>query len=296
MQRREMDSRGVAIMIALSLLFGFNQVSIKIVNVGFNPVLAAGLRSLIALACVLAWMRWRGVVLTAPRATWPVGLAMGACFGLEFCLIYLSLDYTTVTRSTVMLYTMPVWLAIAAHFLLPGERITLLKAVGLALAFGGVVLAMFDQGSVPEGRVTLPGDLLALGGALGWAAVAFTARKAGARGVGPYMQLVWMVAVSAPLLMLAAPLFGELVRAPGVLSVGGLVFQGVIVVAAGFLIWFFMLATYPASSVASFSFLSPILGLLLGWGLLGEPLGWGLALAGGLVAAGLVLINWPRRA
>jgi len=296
MQRRPMDAPGTLIMIALSVLFGFNQVSIKIVNAGFNPVLAAGLRSVIALACVLVWMRWRGIALTAPRATWPIGLAMGGCFALEFCLIYLSLDYTTVTRSTVMLYTMPVWLAIAAHFLLPGERITPAKAAGLALAFGGVALAMVDQGSVPEGRVTLPGDLLALGGALGWAAVAFVARKAGARGIGPYMQLVWMVAISAPLLMLAAPAFGDLIRAPDILSVTGLLFQGVIVVAAGFLIWFFMLATYPASSVASFSFLSPILGLLLGWGVLGEPLGWGLAVAGGLVAGGLVLINWPARA
>jgi drug/metabolite transporter (DMT)-like permease len=36
---------------------------------------------------------------------------------------------------------MPIWLALAAHVLIPGERLTRLKSIGLALAFAGVVVA-----------------------------------------------------------------------------------------------------------------------------------------------------------
>jgi drug/metabolite transporter (DMT)-like permease len=294
MQRQGMDAGGAAVMIALSVLFGFNQVTIKLVNDGFNPVLAAGLRSVIALACVLVWMRLRGLPLRpAPGAVGP-GLALGVLFGVEFLCIYLSLDHTTVTRSTVLLYSMPVWLALAAHWLIPGERITRLKAAGLALAFGGMAGAMVDRGSLPDGAPTLLGDLLALGGALGWAAVALTARVAGRRGMGPEQQLLWMVAGSAVLLLPVSPLFGPGLRDVGALSMSLLLFQGVIVVAVGFLTWFWMLARYPAASVASFAFLSPILGLALGWAILAEPVSPLLLLAGGMVAAGLVLINWPR--
>lgn len=296
MQRQGMDAGGAAVMIALSVLFGFNQVTIKLVNDGFNPVLAAGLRSVIALACVLVWMRLRGLSLRpAPGALGP-GLALGLLFGVEFLCIYLSLDHTTVTRSTVLLYSMPVWLALAAHWLIPGERITALKAAGLALAFGGMAGAMVDRGSLPGGVPTLTGDLLALGGALGWAAVALTARVAGRRGMGPEQQLLWMVAGSAVLLVAVSPLFGPALRDVGALPVSLLLFQGVVVVAVGFLTWFWMLSRYPAASVASFAFLSPILGLALGWAVLSEPVSPLLLAAGAMVATGLVLINWPRRA
>jgi drug/metabolite transporter (DMT)-like permease len=67
----------------------------------------------------------------------------------------------------------------------------------------------------------------------------------------------------------------------------------VAVVSAGFLFWFWLLTIYPASSVASFAFLSPIFGVGLGWLLLGEPVGPGILVALVLVCAGLVLINRP---
>lgn len=295
-RRAGMDLTGASILVALAVLFGFNQVSIKVVNGGFNPVLAAGLRSALALICVVVWMRWRGIPLRPAPGTLGLGVALGVIFAVEFLCIYLSLDFTTVTRATVILYSMPVWLALAAHWLIPGERITVIKALGLALAFGGMAGAMLDRGSLPDGQSTLVGDLLSLGGALSWAAVALVARHAGARGMTPEQQLVWMVAVSAVVLVLAAPLFGPLLRDVTALEVAALIFQGVLVVAVGFVVWFWMLATYPPSGVASFSFLSPVLALYLGWALLGEPVSPGLLGAGALVAVGLVLINWPRRA
>ncbi len=67
-----------------------------------------------------------------------------------------------------------------------------------------------------------------------------------------------------------------------------------LVAGAGFLFWIWLLSIYPASSVASFSFLSPIFGILLGWLLLGEHAGVSIFAAGALVAAGILLINRPK--
>ncbi|MFN3936303.1 MAG: DMT family transporter [Gemmobacter sp.] len=294
-RRDRIDGIGLAALIALSLLFGLNQVTIKLVNAGFNPVFAAAVRSAIAVLAVAGWMAWRRIPFASPPRSLGLGILMGAIFAAEFVCIYLSLDLTTVTRASVILYSMPVWFALGAHLFLPGERLTAQKSAGLALAFAGMALAFWDRGSQPGGAPTLGGDLLALGGALGWAAVALVARVAGGRGMSPEVQLLWMVAGSMPLLFLAAPAFGPLLRSPGSFEMALLLFQGLVIVAVGFLAWFWLLATYPPQGVASFAFLSPILGLALGWALLGEPVGPVLLVAGALVAAGLVMVNRPDR-
>lgn len=289
-----MDAAGAVALIGLALLFAGNQVSIKIVNGGFQPIVGAAIRSAIAAACVAAFMAAAGRSFRIAPGTVALGLAVGAAFAAEFVCLYLALDLTTVTRATVFMYSMPVWLALAAHRLYPAERITPLRAAGLALALGGVALAMADRGGGAAAAPIL-GDVLALMGAVGWAAVAILARAQGARGVSPEMQLLWMLVVSTPLLALAAPLFGPFLRDPGALEWGVLVFQSVVIVAAGFLAWFWLLARYPSGAVASFSFLSPVFGIALGWAILGEPVGPSLLAAGAAVAGGLVLINWPAR-
>jgi drug/metabolite transporter (DMT)-like permease len=62
-------------------------------------------------------------------------------------------------------------------------------------------------------------------------------------------------------------------------------------VAGGFIGWLWLLSVYPASTVASFSFLTPVLALFLGWMFLDESLTPALLAAAALVGAGIVLIN-----
>ncbi|MGB8623835.1 MAG: DMT family transporter, partial [Paracoccaceae bacterium] len=139
MERKDhIDTFGVVALIAFSALLGFNQVVIKVVNGGLQPVFFAGIRSLGAVVCIWAWMRFRGRKVTVAPGTLGAGILIGLCFSAEFLCLFLALDRTTVTRSSVIFYSMPLWLTLAAHFLLPGERITPRKALGLALAFAGV--------------------------------------------------------------------------------------------------------------------------------------------------------------
>lgn len=293
MERKEgIDSFGAAALVGFALLFALNQVSIKVTNGGFQPVFLAALRSAIAIPCILGWMRFRGLSARPASGTWGAGLLIGCVFSAEFLFLYLALDHTTVARSSVIFYSMPVWLALAAHFLLPGERLTPFKATGLALAFAGVAWAILDR-KTASGEASLTGDLFALGAALGWGGIALCARLTALSRVRPEMQLLWQVAVSLPLLMLAAPLFGPLTRDPGALHVTGLLFQAVVVVTFGFIGWLALLQRYPASSVASFSFLTPVIGVALGWALLGEEVSPTVLSALALVTLGLVLINRP---
>jgi drug/metabolite transporter (DMT)-like permease len=109
--------------------------------------------------------------------------------------------------------------------------------------------------------------------------------------VSPEMQLAWMLLISGPILLIASLFFGELVRDFQMLHLWGLFFQSIVVVTGGFLFWLWLVSVYPASSVASFSFLSPIFTIFFGWLLLDETLDLSFILASFLVVFGLVCIN-----
>jgi len=292
MQRKDrIDGFGAGALLAVMLLLAFNQVIVKVVNEGLQPVFFAGLRSALAVPFVGGWLWLRGQPPRLTRATAGAGVLIGTVFAAEFLCLFLALDLTTVSRASIIFYSMPVWMALMAHFGLAGERLTRLRVVGLALAFTGTVVAILDQSGAATGQASLAGDMFALGGAVGWAGTAFIARRPVMAAVGPQMQLFWMVLVSAPILLLAAPLFGPLIRDLQPVHLFWLVFQAGVVVTGGFMSWLWLLSIYPAATVASFSFLTPIFGLTLGWLLLNEPVSAQVLVAAALVAVGIILIN-----
>lgn len=287
-----MDAVGAAALIAFALHLAFNQVVIKVTNGGFGPVFSAGIRSAGAVIVLALWMWWRGIPLLVPRAAVASGLLSGCLFSLEFTMLFSALDFTTVSRASVIFYSMPVWLALASHFLLPDDAMTRSKAVGLFLAMCGVALALLDRS---DATASLMGDLMALTAAVCWAAMVLCLKATPLKSVPPANQLMFQVLISAPILLLVAALTGDLMRNPQLIHYAGMAFQIVAVASLGFLAWFWLMTIYPASAVASFSFLSPIFAVLLGWLLLDEHVGWQVWIALGLVSAGIYLINRKPR-
>jgi drug/metabolite transporter (DMT)-like permease len=291
-RKPNMDAFGAVALTAFALHLAFNQVVIKVTSGGFSPVFAAGLRSAGAVLVLLLWMYLRNVSFRIPRRALPWAVVSGLLFAFEFMCLFTALDLTTVSRSSVIFYSMPLWLALASTVLLPDERLTARKAVGLALAVCGVVVALAERGG---GQVSWAGDLLALVSALCWAGIALLVRVTPLADVPPEQQLISQVAVSAPILLLLAPLFGPMLREVEAIHIAGLAFQIVAVASLGFLAWFWLMKRYPANSVASFSFISPVASVLLGWLLLNEQIAPSIWVALALVAGGITLINRKPR-
>ena len=291
-KKTQIDAFGATALASFALLLAFNQVVIKVTNGGLQPVFFAGLRSAGAVLCIYLWMRWRGIPLQWTAGTRLAGVITGVVFGFEFLCLFIALDLTTVGRSGVIFYSMPLWMALIGHFVLPDDRITGRKILGLCFAFAGVAFAILTR---DQGVGSIWGDLAALGAAIGWAVTALMAKASPLSRVRPEMQLMWQVLISAPILLIASLFFGDLIRDLAPIHIAGLAFQIVIVVSAGFIFWLWLLSIYPASGVASFSFLSPVLSVGLGWLLLGEEVGPELIVALILVCIGIVLINRAPR-
>lgn len=290
--RRPLDMPGFWLLLALSLIFGANNVLIKLGNDGLQPVFFAAMRSVVAVAALAGWMVWRGIRFRFDM--WRPGLLIGLAFATEFFFLFIALDKTTVVRASIIFYAMPLWLAVAAHFLFPGERLTLTRAAGFLMGFAAVALVMGAQfsgdGMAEDGSLT--GDFAALLAGMCWALIVLCARLTRLQSVQPETQLFWQLLVSAPILMALAPLYGgALVRDFDGFQLAIFLIHTLGAVTAGFVLWFWLLLRYPASSVASFSFITPVLSALLGWLALGEAVSVMTPVALALLVGGLVLIN-----
>jgi drug/metabolite transporter (DMT)-like permease len=225
-----------------------------------------------------------------------VGIAAGAMFAGEFALIYWALVYTDVARGIIVLYTTPFFVALGAHFFVPGERMHRRQVTGLFCAFMGVVVAFSDGLTLPT-YDALVGDTMMLGGAALWGATTVLVKASKLSRIDPAKTLAYQLAVSGAALLVLAPLAGE----PGIfdptpLVVASLLFQIVIVASFSYLAWFAMIRVYPASTMHAFTFLTPLFSLIFGGWLLGERVSAALVVSLGLVAAGIWLVNRPRPA
>lgn len=284
------DTFGVILLIILSALMGVNQVFVKIINVGLHPVFQAGLRSACSFIPVLCYALIMKKQLTIRDGSFWPGMLAGVFFGTEFLLLFQGLDYTTVSRASIFFYTMPFWTAIGAHFLIPGERLTVIRVTGLLLAICGVVLALFNKQS-SAGAQAIVGDLFCLLAATLWSGIVIVTRTTRMSKSCPEMQLLYQLAVSSIILLIVAPTFGDMVRDLNFTIIILFSIQVLVIGCFGFLAWFWVLSIYPASNMASFSFLSPVFGVIFGWLILDETIDKTIIIALVLVSLGVILIN-----
>jgi drug/metabolite transporter (DMT)-like permease len=292
--RKPLDAGAFALMVLLTALWGFQQVTIKLAAADVSVVMQAALRSIIATALLLAWARLRGIALFGRDGTlWP-GIAAGLLFAAEFVFIYAGLAHTSASRLIVFVYLTPPLTALGLHWFVPGERLAARQWLGVLVAFAGVALA-FGEGFLASHADTLRGDLFGIIAAFLWAATTVLVRATRLSNAPAAKTLFYQLAISALALPLASWLMGE----PGVMrlspiALGALAFQGVVVAFASYLAWFWLLTRYYAARLAVFSFLAPMFGVLFGVTLLGEPMSPYFAGAALLIGAGIVLVNLRR--
>lgn len=286
----------IAIMVLLCVFWGFNQVAIKLVNAGISPVLQAGIRSIGSLLLLWLWSARRGTPLFRRDGTFWVGLLVGVMFAGEFVPLYWGLVFAGASRAVLFLYTAPFFVALGAHFFVPGERLRRLQVSGLVCAFVGVAIAIGDGFALPQSNEFL-GDLLVLTAGFFWGATTVVVKASRLARISPSKTLFYQLAVSALVLPLVSWSFGE----PGVIALtplvlGLLAFQIVVISFVSYLTWFWFMTKYPASTLSAFSLLTPIFGLAAGGLILDEPITPALLLAALLVAGGIYLVNRSRPA
>jgi drug/metabolite transporter (DMT)-like permease len=292
---RPLDAFAAAVMVILCLSWGFNQVAAKFAIEEIPPMMQAALRGIGATVIVLAWARARRIRLLLRDGTLVAGLAAGALFSVEFILLYRGLLFTTATRAVLFLYTAPFFVVIGSRIFLPADRFHWSQWTGLALSFVGIVLAFGVPTPSADPHQAL-GDLLILGGAIGWAATTVLIKSSPSLNrASAEKVMLYQLLISLPVFAICIPLFGErMEHVPSWPALAALIYQTVWVVSVTFVIWFAMVARYSANRLSAFTFLTPLFGVAAGHLMLKEPLNIAFAASVALVAVGLLLVNRAR--
>ena len=281
-------------MVLLCLAWSLQQISLKAAAPDVSPLLMVALRSGIAALLVAALMAWRGAGLQLQAGRWRAGLAVGALFAFEFLFVAEAVRFTHVGHVVVFLYTAPIFAALGLHWKIPAERLHRMQWLGIALAFAGIAWAFVGRGDARsnlQASDILIGDLMALlAGAL-WGATTVAIRITRLSSAPATETLLYQLVAAFLLLMPIALLGGQSQFNPTPAVWGHLAFQSVVVTFASFLVWFWLLRRYLASRLGVFSFLTPMLGVVLGVVLLGESLEPGFLVGSALVLAGVVLVS-----
>ena len=286
-----LDSLAVGVLLTLCASWGFQQVAIKIIAADISPVMQSAIRSVGATLLVSVWVLSRGERLIERDGTLWWGIAAGLLFGIEFLLIYWGLSYTNASRAVIFVYLSPFVVAIGGQIFLPGERLNRIQFAGLGVAFAGIIVAFGESLTLPS-REMLFGDSLLILAAIFWGATTVVIKAGPLATISPARTLLYQLAISIPILWFGSLALGE----PGIvrlssLAIGSLVYQTIWVAAITLLAWFWLVRHYPTPKIASFTFLTPLFGVMAGWIVLDEPLTPALLIALALVGSGVYLVN-----
>jgi drug/metabolite transporter (DMT)-like permease len=293
--RKPLDAGAGGLMVVLCLIWGLAQVNLKMAAADISPLMQIALRSGVAAVLVILLMFIRREGLSIQDGTWRPGLLVAGLFALEFFLIGEGLRYTSASHMTVLLYTAPIFAALGLHLLMPSERLTRVQWFGIGLAFTGVAIAFLLRPNHTQQKLDaadlLYGDLLALGAGVAWAATTVAVRCSRLAQVSAAQTLLYQLVGAFLLLTAAAFLLEQTAIQFTPLAWGSLIFQSLVVCFASYLAWFWLLKHYSASQLGVFSFLTPIFGVALGVGLLGEQLELSFMIGAALVVSGIILVS-----
>jgi drug/metabolite transporter (DMT)-like permease len=292
-RKSHLDTLAVIAVVVCCFLWGLNQVAAKVALAEVAPLWQATIRSFGGALLVWGWARYRGIALFERDGSLPGGLLAGALFGAEFLCIFVGLQFTTASRMVVFIYIAPFVVALGMPFIARAEQLSRWQMAGLLLAFAGVAWAFAEGFTMPAaGEHQLVGDALGVLAGLLWGATTLAIRGSRLGSAVAEKTLLYQLAVSGLLLFLAALVAGSPLPARiSALVWASLFFQVVIVTFASYLVWFWLIRSYPATRLSSFTLLTPVFGLLMGALLLGEPITLRLVLALAAVALGIVLVN-----
>lgn len=253
----------VAVLAAISLVWGFNWVVLKVGVRYADPFEFLAWRFALAAACLfgVAALLGRPMRLTHAPQVLLVGLLQTTA---TFALATWALKSGAVGKTAVLNYTMPFWVTMLAWPIL-GERPS--PAQGVALAVGAAGLLLLLQ---PLGAPGLP-DLLALASGIAWGlGVVVTKRLQSRTRIDTLSLIAWQVVFGGGLLVALALAFPGRPADWNRELVFAIVYNGVLVSALGWFLWFWALARLEAG-LASFGILAvPVLGALFSVLLLGE--------------------------
>ena len=284
------------LMLSAVLIWGINFSVLKVALQYFSPLAFNAVRFSLATLVMLLALRWQRESFAVSRSDLLPAIGLGLLGHTLYQLVFINgMARTTPANASLLMATAPIFVVIYGR-ILGIERTNRVVWAGICVSFAGILLLVLGGGgNVRLGGSTVLGDALVLGAAMLWAGYTTGSKPLLARYSPVKLTTSSMVFGTIPLVLVSIPsLLHQDWRAPTTGAWVGLLYSAVFSVAIGYVVWYTSVRRVGSARTAIFSYLTPVVSVLVSWLFFGYPLA-PLQLAGGaVVLAGLVLTRQGR--
>ena len=249
----------------------FGTIGIFVRNIELPSTIIALARGIIGTLFLLlvVFAKGKGLDYSAIKRNLTILAASGACIGFNWILLFEAYRYTTVATATLAYYMAPIFVIMASPFVLK-ERLTAIKGLCVAMALTGMVLV---SGVVQSGMngVDFTGILCGVGAASLYATVILLNKFI--KNISAYDMTIMQLGLAALVLLpytMVTENFGAL--SPDTNSLLLLAVVGVIHTGFTYAMYFSSIQSLKAQTVAIFSYIDPIVAIILSAVLLNESM------------------------
>ena len=258
------------------------------------PLLLAGMRFAVAGLVLFGWMVARGEKLPKRREWPPILLMALLIFVFDYGLLFWAEQRVPSGIAAVMLATIPVFMALAEIVFLRTQRMTVRLAVALLVGIGGVAVLISRSLNLGGAAIETTGAVALVFAALSWAVASILTRKLplpASKGISSGAQML----AGGVMLLAASAGLGEW-RGFRIGAVSGgawfaLVYLIVLGSIVGFTAYLWLLHHESPTTVGTYAYVNPVVAVLLGYLVGGEPLGARTAVGTLLVLVSVVTIT-----
>jgi drug/metabolite transporter (DMT)-like permease len=283
------------------IVWGSTYTAMRVAVQALPPFQLAAIRFFVAPLLLIALALWRKDPLPSRREAMGAGLVGLFLLLVGNGMVVWSVQYIPSGLSALMVASLPLW-TLAFEALLGNGKPTALAVVGLLLGFVGVGTLMWPSLPAPGGLVTqaLWAEIGVLGGTVAWAMGSLIGRRIPVPASGLYNSAFSMLSAAVGFTLVVfithERLVTNLAAVPG-WAWGAIAYLVVFGSCVGFSAYAWLVQHVRPDITATYAYVNPVVAMLLGWGLLHEPLtGYTLAGAGLVVASVLLVIRGGRAA
>lgn len=278
------------LLLLVAFIWASNFSVAKISMVEIDPMSFNAMRFLLAVILMWVVIFWKGKWKPVLKKDYGHMILLGLTGNLIYQLLFIfGLDHTFSANAAVMLGTVPVWVAVISHFFYD-EQMNRNKLIGVILAFSGVLLILLGKPEqISMSSKTFVGDLLTLMSALMFGYYSVHSKKLLINYPPIQLTTITMTIGGIGLILAGLPWIINLdFNSVSAVAYGGTVYSGLFSIGVAFLIWNYGLKQVGAVRTATYQNLVPVLGIILGFFVLGEKLEFVQYLGSAVVIAGIV--------
>ncbi len=287
------EAKVIAAYIAVCIIWGSTYLAIRIGVSAFPPELFAGIRFLIAGALLLLYSRLKR--LEFPTDLKSIGrqsiVGLFLLFGGNGLVVWAE-QWVHSGAASLLLATIPLFMAVIELFVPGRPRIDLNGWAGLLIGFSGVaMLVLKDTG---EGSMDIKGALILLTAAMLWAIGSIYSKSFKAEG-SMFVNIGIQMLAGGAALTFTGIMLGELSRVSfSAKGIGALLYLILIGSFVGYSSYVYMLQKWPAAKAGTYAYVNPPVAVLLGILVLGEPFSLTVLSATAVILTGVLLVQLSK--